>query len=205
MNDTLIFDRQTGVKFEVNTETRTIRGLAVPFDVVGNNGYGAYRFTKDSLDWAKVKLLEQHDWSQAIGTVALTVTDEGLEMTAKVAPGARGDQHLGPDAVGRQHEHRPLHVRGHAHDAAERAQVAHRERRAGARHQLDDAPLGLVRRGQRDACRRIPVAHGVPPSPWSKWTRSRKPRTRASTSSRSTPSQRRMPNSSTANDPIAAP
>lgn len=82
------------VKLAVDKETRTIRGLAVPFGVVGNNGYGSYRFGKGSLDWSKVKFLLDHDWGQATGTVALTETDAGLEMVAKIAKGARGDQAL---------------------------------------------------------------------------------------------------------------
>lgn len=88
------FDRVAPVAFTVSQETRTIRGLAVPFGVVGNNGFGRYRFTKGSLDWGKVKYLTGHDWSQAVGNVELTETDEGLEMVAKIARGARGDEVL---------------------------------------------------------------------------------------------------------------
>lgn len=88
------FDRRSSVTFEVSKESRTIKGLAVPFGVVGNNGFGRYRFSKGSLDWAKVKYLDGHDWAKAVGTVTFTETDEGLEMTAKIAPGARGDQLL---------------------------------------------------------------------------------------------------------------
>jgi HK97 family phage prohead protease len=94
MNQKLTFDRLARVRFEVSQASRTIVGLAVPFDVVGNNGFGRYRFTKGSLDWSKVKYLTHHDWSQAVGTVQLEETDEGLVMTAKIAPGARGDEVL---------------------------------------------------------------------------------------------------------------
>lgn len=92
--DPLTFDRLEGVTFAVSKESRTIKGLAVPFGVVGNNGFGRYRFTKGSLDWSKVKYLTHHDWSSAVGNVEFTETDEGLEMTARIARGARGDEVL---------------------------------------------------------------------------------------------------------------
>lgn len=88
------FDRLSAVAFEVSKESRTIRGLAVPYGPVGNNGFGRYRFAKGSLDWAKVKYLTHHDWSQAVGNVDFEETDEGLIMTARIARGARGDEVL---------------------------------------------------------------------------------------------------------------
>lgn len=91
---TFNLDRLAPVNFAVDKEARTITGLAVPFGVVGNNGYGSYRFSKDSLDYDKVKFLLDHDWSQACGSVTFTTTDEGLVMTAKIARGARGDEAL---------------------------------------------------------------------------------------------------------------
>lgn len=97
---TLTFDKQTHldhqgrVTFKVDKQTRTVVGLAVPFGDVGDNGYGTYRFSKGSLDWSKVKLLKDHDWSSAIGTVKLEETAEGLVMTAKVAPTRLGDEYL---------------------------------------------------------------------------------------------------------------
>jgi HK97 family phage prohead protease len=92
--DAQTFDRGAPVTFAVGKETRTIKGLAVPFGVVGNNGFGSYRFSKGSLDWTKVKYLVQHEWAQAVGVVEFEETDEGLLMTAKVARGARGDEVL---------------------------------------------------------------------------------------------------------------
>jgi len=89
-----ILDRQSAVTFKVSKDTRTIKGLAVPFGVVGSNGFGKYRFEKGSLDWEKVKYLTHHDWTQACGNVELEETDEGLLMTAKIARGARGDEVL---------------------------------------------------------------------------------------------------------------
>jgi len=93
-DDSLTFDRQAAVTFAVSKDARTITGLAVPYGVVGNNGYGSYRFTKGSLDWSKVKYLTHHDWEQAVGTVEFEETDEGLLMTAKIARGSRGDEVL---------------------------------------------------------------------------------------------------------------
>lgn len=90
----LTFDRLAPVAFAVSQESRTITGLAVPFGVVGNNGFGAYRFEKGTLDWSKVKYLTHHDWASAVGNVELEETDEGLLMTAKIARGSRGDEVL---------------------------------------------------------------------------------------------------------------
>lgn len=87
-------DRLAAVTFAVSKESRTIKGLAVPFGVVGNNGFGSYRFGKGVLDWSKVKYLTDHDWSQAVGNVEFEETDEGLLMTAKIARGSRGDEVL---------------------------------------------------------------------------------------------------------------
>jgi len=90
----LSFDNPAGPRFKVDQQSRTITGLAVPFGVVGNNGTGGYRFSKGTLDWSKVKYLTDHDWAAAVGNVKFTETDEGLEMVAKIARGARGDEVL---------------------------------------------------------------------------------------------------------------
>lgn len=96
MTDNLFvnFDNPNGVTFEVNEETRTIRGLALPFGDVAQNGDGQWSFAKGSLTWGKVRLLNGHDWSQLLGVAELSETDEGLVMSAKVAPGPRGDEVL---------------------------------------------------------------------------------------------------------------
>lgn len=88
------FDNPNGVTFEVDTETRTIRGLALPFGDVAENHQGKWSFSKGSLTWGKVKLLNGHDWNQVLGIAELTETDEGLVMSAKVARGQRGDEVL---------------------------------------------------------------------------------------------------------------
>ena len=92
--ETLTFDNPGAVTFSVDAETRTIRGLALPFGDVAESGGKRWSFAKGSLTWGKVRLLNGHDWSKLHGVAELTETDEGLEMSAKVAPGAGGDELL---------------------------------------------------------------------------------------------------------------
>lgn len=83
------------VEFRVNTETRTIRGLALPFGDVGTSSDGEkFRFAAGAIKWGKVRLLNGHDWQQLIGTAEFEETDEGLVMTGRVAKTARGDEVL---------------------------------------------------------------------------------------------------------------
>ena len=89
-----VIDNPTAVAFEVSAETRTIRGLAVPYGVAASSDGQSWMFTKGTLVGSSVKLLASHDWSQAIGTVVLEDTDAGLMMVAKVARGAEGDRFL---------------------------------------------------------------------------------------------------------------
>ena len=83
--------------FSVDRETRTIRGLAVPYGVVSNDGR-TFQFSKGSITYGipqRIKLLVGHDWSQAVGhAVTLEDTDEGLMASFKVARGAEGDRVL---------------------------------------------------------------------------------------------------------------
>lgn len=88
------FDNPQGVTFEVDEETRTIRGLALPYGDVGDNGMGKWSFAPGSLTWDKVKLLDAHEWSRILGVVELEDTDEGLVMSAKVARTNLGDEVL---------------------------------------------------------------------------------------------------------------
>lgn len=88
------FDNPQGVTFAVEPESRTIKGLALPFGDVAMNGGLKWSFGKGSLTWDKVRLLNNHDWSQLLGTVELEETAEGLVMSAKVAKGQRGDEVL---------------------------------------------------------------------------------------------------------------
>jgi HK97 family phage prohead protease len=100
MADHLTFDMgERPVTFEVNEEARTIKGLVLPYGVVGDNGRGKYTFAKGTVSWpadlSRVKLLVNHDFGQAVGHATdLTETDEGVVGTFKVARGADGDKAL---------------------------------------------------------------------------------------------------------------
>src|SRR5690606_4332522 len=91
-SDRLTFiDNPNAVSFDVDHETRTIRGLALPFGDVGNG----WRFTAGVLTWDdRVKVLDGHDWSRAFGLATLAETTAGIEATIKVSRGARGDELL---------------------------------------------------------------------------------------------------------------
>ncbi|MDI6908642.1 phage portal protein [Nocardioides sp.] len=84
--------------FSVDTEKRTIRGLAVPYGKVGVSNGQKFTFTKGSLKFAdpkRVKLWVQHDKNQAIGfATALDDRDDGLYAEFQVARGAEGDRIL---------------------------------------------------------------------------------------------------------------
>lgn len=90
----LIFDNPEGVEFAVEPESRTIRGLALPYGDTADNGNGKWAFVQGALTWARVKLLNAHDWNQVIGTAELEETPEGLMMNAKVANTRLGDEVL---------------------------------------------------------------------------------------------------------------
>src|SRR5207244_7052373 len=124
--------------------------------------------------------------------------------------GARRDQHLRADAVGREHQDRLFEPRRNAHHAGEGAELAQRQRGARGARQLADSPLGLLREIEAHPRRAVAIGHASPPPPappssTSKWTSSLNARTRARTSAAVTCSSPWMPNASTANDPIAAP
>jgi HK97 family phage prohead protease len=96
--DNLIFDSPVSAVFEVNRETRTIKGLAVPYGVTAPSGGQSWQFGQGSLQWgdpSRVKLLVGHDFSQAIGyATELTDTPQGLTAAFKVARGPEGDKAL---------------------------------------------------------------------------------------------------------------
>ena len=100
MPDEIIqFDSQSSVVFEVDEESRTIRGLVLPYNVVGDNGSGKYTFSRGTVqipgDVSRVKLLVSHDFSKAVGhATSLDDTDAGIVGTFKVARGADGDHAL---------------------------------------------------------------------------------------------------------------
>lgn len=84
--------------FSVDTQSRTITGLAVPYNQVALNQGRKWRFSPGSLEYAeigRVKLLRDHDRSQAVGrAIKLDETAEGLLATFKVARGVDGDRVL---------------------------------------------------------------------------------------------------------------
>ena len=90
----LTFDLTEGITFEVEKETRTIKGLALPFGQTATSAGRSWTFSKDTLTWGKVTLLNGHDWSQVLGVVDLEQTDEGLLMSARVANTRLGDEVL---------------------------------------------------------------------------------------------------------------
>jgi HK97 family phage prohead protease len=97
--ENLTFETTTSEVFEVNAETRTIKGLVVPFGVVGDNGR-KFTFSKDTdFTWpgdvSRVKLLMGHDFSAPVGyATALEKGENGITGTFKVARGPEGDRAL---------------------------------------------------------------------------------------------------------------
>lgn len=85
--------------FAVNVDARTIEGIVVPWDQVGTNSTGRYRFARGSLQAPPVltwnKMLVDHEVSQAVGRLdAAEDRPEGLWARYKVARGAEGDRAL---------------------------------------------------------------------------------------------------------------
>jgi HK97 family phage prohead protease len=91
----------------VDTEARTISGLAVPYGPAGHTSMGAVTFAQGSIvmpaQLGRVKLLSEHDTNAPLG-YATTAQDtpEGLRMTFAVAAGAAGDEALAMAADGRR-------------------------------------------------------------------------------------------------------
>ena len=89
---------------EGDTPSRTITGLAVPWDTVATlSGGEQVKFLKGSLpeDGPAPKLLEFHDDTRVIGVVTERVsTDEGMMFSAKLAPTRAADDSLALLAMG---------------------------------------------------------------------------------------------------------
>jgi phage head maturation protease len=97
----LIFDADDlAAGFAVNEERRTITGIVVPWGKIGRAGGRKWRFDPGSLKFSaarvnRIKLLNDHDSSLAVGRVERTWTDgAGQWATFKVARGHDGDQAL---------------------------------------------------------------------------------------------------------------
>lgn len=90
----LRFDNPNAVEFTVDAETRTIRGLAVPYGDVAMSGGRKWSFGKGTLTWSRAKVLVNHNWNEAVGTAEFEDTDAGLLAVMKIARGAEGDRVL---------------------------------------------------------------------------------------------------------------
>lgn len=89
---------QAGAAFQVDVQTRTISGLAVPYGVQAMSNGQRWQFAQGTIKFAdvrRVKLWVQHDKTQAVGVAtALDDRPEGLFATFKVARGPEGDKAL---------------------------------------------------------------------------------------------------------------
>lgn len=94
---TLTLDAEV-LGFTVDTERRTIEGLALPYGQTATKYGTKFLFEPGSLRWSdpsRVKLLRDHDYRQPLGrAVELTDTPRGLKVKFAVAPGAAGDEAL---------------------------------------------------------------------------------------------------------------
>ena len=93
------FDAAVDTRFSVDPETRTIRGLVVPYGVTAVSRGARWQFGPGTIqtpaDPSRVKLWINHDPNQAIGyATEFTDTPEGWFGAFKVAPGAEGDRAL---------------------------------------------------------------------------------------------------------------
>jgi HK97 family phage prohead protease len=87
-----------GTVFSVDMEKRTIRGMAVPYGVVGVKAGKRFQFSKDTVhprEGMKVKGWALHDQAHAYGVVTeWDDTDAGLMVAVKAAPTPEGDRAL---------------------------------------------------------------------------------------------------------------
>lgn len=85
-------------EFRVDRQRRIIEGLALPYGQVAGKYGLKFEFANGALKWTsvnRVKLLRDHDMSQAIGVATnLTHTSKGLQVRFKVARGDEGDRAL---------------------------------------------------------------------------------------------------------------
>ncbi|WP_281182154.1 phage portal protein [Micromonospora mirobrigensis] len=100
----MVFTDVPSSTFSVDEGKREIIGLAVPYGRVAVNMFRKWRFDAGSLKFAdlgRVKLLRDHDRSQAIGrAVEMTETPDGVVMKFRVARGPEGDRALALAADG---------------------------------------------------------------------------------------------------------
>jgi hypothetical protein len=86
--------------FAVDAEARTIKGVVLPFNVVGENPQGKFTFSEATdfalpADVSRVKLNLDHNPANTVGyATALDKTADGIVGTFKVARGSEGDRAL---------------------------------------------------------------------------------------------------------------
>lgn len=85
-------------EFSVDSQARTIEGLALPYGKIGVKHGLKFRFDRGSLqfgDVGRVKLLRDHDASQPLGVATeIKDTPAGLKVKFRVARHAAGDEAL---------------------------------------------------------------------------------------------------------------
>jgi hypothetical protein len=96
----MTFDFDDGQDFAVSAERRTVTGLLMPYNVVGRNVMGRWRFAVDSISWkpsavSRVKLNRDHSRGSLLGVAQrIEGSASGVRATFKVARGAEGDAAL---------------------------------------------------------------------------------------------------------------
>lgn len=100
-DEELTFDTTVSTVFSVDRESRMIRGLVVPFNVVGENGHGKFVFSENTKfswpnDLTRLKLTYPgHDVTSPTGyATEMTVTPQGVVGAFKIARGPKGDEAL---------------------------------------------------------------------------------------------------------------
>jgi len=89
-----------GKIFAADTETRTLRGLIVPFGAVGNTSAGAVEFHPEAFGQIKAEELVlnmEHDRTRPLGKGiqgSERITPAGIEMAFKIAPTTAGTDAL---------------------------------------------------------------------------------------------------------------
>lgn len=99
VTETMTFDViPMGAVFSVDRETRTIRGRAIPYGVVGVKAGRRFQFSKGTIrarDGMRVKGWALHDQVHAYGVVTeWDDNDEGLDVAVKAANTPEGDRAL---------------------------------------------------------------------------------------------------------------
>lgn len=96
--------RTTG--FAVDQETRTIRGVALPYDEIASKYGLKFRFAPGSIEWdaanvGRIKLLDSHDYAKPLGAAtSIESTTAGLQTAFRVGQGPERDAHLQDAADG---------------------------------------------------------------------------------------------------------